>query len=275
MTPMTLDDAIRAAKARGVARLDAQQMLGHLLARPRTWVIAHADEALPPTSQAGWATLLDRRAAGEPLAYLLGEKEFHGLSLRVNADVLVPRPETETLVDWGLAQLNCLAPAARAVDLGTGSGAIALAIANARKDIEIWATDASAPALAVAQGNAAKEKLSVHFRLGDWWQAVAGERFHLALSNPPYIAEGDPHLPALRHEPRQALSSGPDGLDALRHLICHAPSHLLPGGWLLLEHGHDQAGAVRDCLTQRGFQGVETRPDGAGIPRCTGGLWPG
>ncbi len=269
-------DAIAEARSRDVARLDAQQMLAHLLGQPRSWVIAHADAPLPPALEQAWTDWLARRAAGEPLAYLLGEKEFHGLPLRVTPAVLVPRPDTETLVDWGLDRLRDLPVDARVIDLGTGSGAIALALRHACPGIGLWAVDASAEALAVARDNATRLGLAVEFRQGHWWDAVAGEApFHLALSNPPYIAEGDPHLPALQHEPRQALTSGPDGLDALRHLICHAASHLLPGGWLLLEHGYDQAEAVRDSLAQRGFQAIETRLDTAGIPRCTGGMWPG
>lgn len=275
MTPRLLD-LIAEARARGVDRLDAQQMLSHLLVQPRSWVIAHADEPLPPPLAGAWAVLLARRAAGEPLAYLLGEKEFHGLPLRVTPAVLVPRPDTETLVDWGLTRLRALPPDARVVDLGTGSGAIALALRQACPGLRLWAVDASLEALAVAQDNAHRLGLPVEFRHGDWWQPLASEgRFHMALSNPPYIAEDDPHLPALSHEPRQALTSGPDGLDALRHLICHAPSHLLPGGWLLLEHGYNQADSVRECLSRHGFEHIETRADSAGVPRCTGGLWPG
>lgn len=269
----SLAAALHQAKAAEVDRLDAQLMLAHLLGKNRSWVIAHADDELPAHLTAPWAVLLERRAAGEPLAYLVGEKEFHGLSLQVTQDVLVPRPDTETLVDWALERLATLAPHARVLDLGTGSGAIALALKHALPQHEVWAVDASAAALAVAQANAVRLHLPIQFRQGHWWQAVETQAFDLAVSNPPYIAEGDPHLKALIHEPLQALTSGPDGMDDLRDIILHAPSHLVPGAWLLLEHGYNQAEQVQNCLTTRGFIEVQTRFDAAGVPRCTGGRW--
>jgi release factor glutamine methyltransferase len=201
------------------------------------------------------------------VAYVCGEKEFFGLKLQVDARVLVPRPETETLVEWALS-LN-LPPAARVVDLGTGSGAIALALKQARPGWQMSAVDASQAALQVAQSNGLALGLAVAWQAGDWL-AQAGGPFDLIVSNPPYIAEGDPHLPALRHEPRMALSSGPQGLDALRTLIAQAPARLAEGGWLLLEHGYDQAEAVRALLGAAGLSEPQSRLDLAGIERCSG-----
>lgn len=271
----TIAQALDQAKALGVARLDAQQLLAHLLRQTRTWVIAHADEAMPADVIDHWHAQLGLRAAGTPLAYLLGVKEFHGITLNVTADVLVPRPETETLVTWALECLRRGPAQARVLDLGTGSGAIALAVQQACRSAQVWATDVSAPALAVAQHNAQRLKLPIKFALGDWWQAVDGLHFDLILSNPPYIAEDDPHLQALQHEPRQALTSGPHGLNALHHLMAHASTHLTRGGWLLMEHGYNQADALTQGLQAKGFQAIETRKDMADIPRCTGGQWGG
>lgn len=273
MTP-TLAVALQQAKTAGVERLDAQLMLAHLMAQSRTWVIAHTDAPLPGTLAASWQSMLARRSAGEPLAYLLGEKEFHGLTLQVTPDVLVPRPDTETLVGWALEHLAHLPPTARVIDLGTGSGAIALALRQAHPHVAIWGIDASEAALNVARTNAAKLGLPVQFTHSHWWQALGSECFALAVSNPPYIAEGDPHLPALSFEPRLALTSGPEGLDDLRSIIQNAPNHLERGAWLLLEHGYDQAKQVQALLADRGFEQIQTRLDAAGIARCTGGRWP-
>ena len=270
---MLIHEALAQARAAGVARLDAHWLLGHLLSRPRAWLLAHAEEALPAAAQAAWPALMARRAGGEPLAYVLAEHEFCGLALTVTPAVLVPRPETEGLVLWALERLNGLA-CPSVIDLGTGSGAIALALLRARPDIDLLATDDSAHALAVAQTNAQRHALRLRLSHGDWWAAAGGARFGLALSNPPYIAAGDPHLSALAHEPLHALTSGQDGLDALRQLVAGAPDHLLPGAWLLLEHGHDQANAVQALLRERGFGAPQTRHDLAGLPRCTGAPWP-
>ena len=269
--PGTVAQALATARALGIDRLDAQLLLGAALDRPRSWVIAHAEQALDAVSAARFGALCLRRADGEPLAYLLGEKEFHGLTLRVDPAVLVPRPDTETLVGWALERLPA-APAAPAVaDLGTGSGAIALALAHARPAARVCAVDLSAEALDVARDNGRRLGLQVEWLQGDWWDAVAGRRFDLVASNPPYIAGDDPHLPALRHEPRLALTPGGDGLAALRLLVAGAARHLHPGGWLLLEHGHDQAPTVRSLMQAHGLCEVSTRLDLAGHPRCSGG----
>lgn len=269
-----MGDALRQAQRAGVARLDAQLLLGHLLDRPRTWLVAHDDQPLPPAASAAWPAALARRAQGEPLAYVLGEQEFCGLALTVNPGVLVPRPETEVLVRWALERWPS-SPAASVVDLGTGSGAVALSVKRLQPAAQVTATDVSATALAVAQTNAKRHALAVDWALGDWWAAVAGQRFGLAVSNPPYISRGDRHLAALGHEPDLALTSGHDGMDALRLIIDGAPHHLLAGAWLLLEHGHDQAEAARALLLSRGFSTPVTRQDLAGLPRCTGACWPG
>lgn len=275
---MSPREALARARAAGVDRLDAQLLLGAVLGRPREWLLAHDDAPLADEAAARFDTLLARRAAGEPVAYLLGEREFHGLVLKVAPAVLVPRPDTETLVDWALELLAgpLAGQAAPAVaDLGTGSGAIALAVRHACPRARLFASDASADALAVARANGERLGLPVHWRQGDWWQpyAAAGvPPLALALSNPPYIAAGDPHLPALRHEPVQALvPPGGDGLAALRAIVAGAPPHLAPGGWLLLEHGHDQADAVALLLRDAGFAAVQHRQDLAGHRRCTGG----
>ena len=196
----------------------------------------------------------------------------------MDARVLDPRPDTETLVDWALDVLRPV-PSPQVADLGTGSGAIALALQHHRPDARVLAVDASAPALAVAQSNAQRLNLPVVFACGSWLAPLATHAaprgMHLIATNPPYIAEGDPHLSALRHEPLEALTSGSDGLDDIRHIVSHAPPHLCSGGWLLLEHGHDQAQAVQNLLRTRGFEAVQSRNDLAGITRCTGGIWRG
>lgn len=271
--PLRIRDALRQAQAAGVDRLDAQLLLGHFLGRPRTWLVAHDEQALPCAVESAWPGALARRAQGEPLAYVLGEQAFCGLTFFVNPSVLVPRPETEVLVRWAL---ECWpsGPSPSTVDLGTGSGAVALSIKHLQPAAQVTATDISAKALAVAQSNAKRHKLACQWAQGDWWAAVIGQRFGLAVANPPYISCGDTHLAALRHEPDLALTSGGDGLDALRQIIDGAPDHLLPGSWLLLEHGHDQAEATRTLLQRRGFSAPVTRRDLADLPRCTGACWP-
>ena len=265
--------ALAEARACGVDSLDAQLLLAKCLTRSRSWLIAHDDAPRSAVQSGQYRAWLARRAAGEPLAYLFGEKEFHGLLLQVDARVLVPRPDTETLVDWALDLLrgeHAMPAAPRVIDLGTGSGAVALALKHAWPSADVSALDASEEALTVARANAQALQLDVRLLASHWWTAVPGERFHLAVSNPPYIAAQDPHLAALAHEPGMALVSGADGLDALRHIIETARAHLLPRGWLLLEHGHDQADAVQALLARHGFEQVQRRRDLAGHWRCSG-----
>lgn len=267
-------DALARARTLGVDRLDAQLLLEHVLQRPRSWLLAHDEVSLTEAQDATAAALMQRRADGEPLAYLTGEKEFHGLMLQVTPAVLIPRPDTETLVDWALALLKAGPSEPRVLDLGTGSGAIALALKHRHPSAVLTAVDASAAALSVAKANAQRLGLDIRFLQGSWWSGAKNERFDLVVSNPPYIALGDQHLPALRHEPALALTSGVDGLDALRTIVSGAPAHLANSGWLLLEHGHDQSQHVRAVLQATGFVDIETRADLAGIGRCTGGQWP-
>jgi release factor glutamine methyltransferase len=270
---MTVDGFIARARAAGLDRLDAQLLLADETGRNRAWLLAHGDAALDAEQARRLMVRAERRAAGEPLAYLLGEKEFHGLVLKVDARVLVPRPETELLVDWALELLRGeLVPRAepKVLDLGTGSGAIALAVKHAHPRAAVFATDLTGQALQVAQDNATRLGLAVAFAQGSWWQAVPGGCFDLALANPPYIAAADHHLNALRHEPRAALTPGTTGLEALTSIIEDAHSHLADGAWLLMEHGFDQAGAVRQRFSRYGFRDIQTRFDLAGHPRCTG-----
>jgi release factor glutamine methyltransferase len=268
---LTIAQALDQARSRGVAMLDARLMLGRLLGRTPTQLIAHDDERLGAQAAAPWADWLTRRAGGEPLAYLLGEKEFRGLMLEVTPEVLVPRPETELLVDWAVELLRSRQPPAALIDLGTGSGAIALAVKQACPGATVTATDASAAALGVARRNARRLALEVDFQETSWWQGLEGRQFSIAIANPPYISDGDAALAALRHEPRTALTPGGDGLAALREIVAGAPAHLAPGGWLLLEHGFDQAGDVRALVVGAGLEAVETRFDLAGHPRASGG----
>jgi len=265
----TVAQALAQARALGLDRLDAQLIVAARLAQSRSWVIAHDDAVLDVAQAAAIEAWFTRRSTGEPLAYLVGEKEFHGLLLQVDANVLVPRPDTEVLVDWALELLASRA-SARVVDLGTGSGTIALAVKHACPAATVLATDASPAALAVARANARRLALDLTFAQGSWWSATAGASFDLVLSNPPYIAGGDPHLAALKHEPTLALTPGGDGLDALRDIVRGASAHMTPGAWLLLEHGYDQADAVQRLLHEHGFVDITTRRDLGGQPRCTG-----
>jgi release factor glutamine methyltransferase len=273
-SPSTAAQMLAAAAALGVARLDAQLLLLHALGRPsgdRAWLLAHDTDILADDTWPTFASLCARRVTGEPVAYLVGEKEFHGLRLRVDARVLVPRPDTETLVEWAL---QCLQDrtSPTVLDLGTGSGAIALAIQHARPDAKVSAVDRSADALAVARANAQRLRLPVRFAEADWLEGAQTD-LDLIVSNPPYVAAGDPHLVPLSHEPLAALASGTDGLDDIRRIVEAAPAHLREGGWLLLEHGYDQAASVRTLLASRGFAQVQSRDDLAGIARCSGGIW--
>jgi len=256
--------------------VDAEILLAHALQRSRSWLYAHAGDEMDGAGAARFEALRRQRADGQPVAYLTGTQGFWSLQLAVTPATLVPRPETELLVELALARLPEDAPA-RVADLGTGSGAIALAIAKERPLAAVVATDASKAALAVAHDNAARNGIgNVWFRRGDWCAALGGERFDLVASNPPYIAEGDPHLGEgdLRFEPAAALASGADGLDAIRRIVADAPRHLVPGGWLLLEHGWEQGEAVRTLLEAAGFVDVETARDLEDRDRVTLGQVP-
>jgi release factor glutamine methyltransferase len=270
----TVAEALRQARVQGLDRPDAMALLGAVLACSRTWLLTHDDAPLDAAQQARWQDWLARRQDAVPVAYLTGQHEFHGLMLSVTSDVLDPRPDTETLVDWALDVLATLPPGRALADLGTGSGAIALALKSRRPDAQVSAVDLSAAALAVARGNGERLGLAVDWQEGTWLAPLTGRLFDLIVSNPPYIAEGDVHLPALRHEPILALTSGADGLDAIRAIIAAAPAHLAPGGWLLFEHGHDQADAVAALLHAAGWQAVSHREDLAGHRRCTGARRP-
>jgi release factor glutamine methyltransferase len=252
----------------GLPRLEARALLEHASALPRSWLIAHGDEPAPSETAARFEALARRRLAGAPLAYLTGAREFHGLLLHVDPSVLIPRADTELIVELAIG----LAPAGgRLLDLGTGSGAIAIAVGVARPDLQIVATDLSEAALDVAARNGAellpadRPGGAPRWRAGSWWQALPrGEApFDLIVSNPPYIAAADPHLAQgdLRFEPPHALASGADGLDAIREIVSGAPPRLAAGGWLLLEHGHDQGAAVRALLERAGWREIATHRD--------------
>ena len=270
-------DTLSALQKSGLGRLDAQMLLLLALQRDlhdRAWLIAHDGEALTPEAAARLDALVQRRQRGEPMAYLRGDQEFFGLQLQVDPRVLVPRPDTETLVNWALEKVDAANNAVSVLDMGTGSGAIALALASQRPLASVSATDESEDALAVARGNAQRLNLPVRFHAGSWLDAVPGQRFHVIVTNPPYIADNDSHLAALTHEPLTALTAGADGLDDIRTIVADAPQALLPGGWLLIEHGFDQAVAVRGLLQAAGFEQVSSRTDLAAIERCSGGQWP-
>ena len=268
-----LREARRILAADGGEVADAELLLAHALDRPRGWLYAHGDAELGAHVAERFGALVARRADGVPVAYLTGCRGFRDVDLAVTRDTLIPRPETELLVELALAKLPA-DRASRLADLGTGSGAIALSLARERPRASVLATDASAAAVEVAAGNARRLGIgNVEFATGHWWDAVAGARFDLVASNPPYIAAGDPHLSRgdLRHEPPAALASGVDGLDAIRDIAAGAAAHLLPGGWLLLEHGHDQGPAVRGLLVAAGLGDVGTTRDLEGRERVTAG----
>ncbi|WP_027080691.1 peptide chain release factor N(5)-glutamine methyltransferase [Luteimonas mephitis] len=259
---VSADACLRAAQGR-VAAGEAALLLAHVLDRSRSWLYAHGEAPVPERDLARFEQLVARRAAGEPVAYLLGTRGFWRFDLAVTPDTLIPRPETELLVELALARIPEQA-AARVADLGTGSGAIALAVAGERPQAQVVAVDLSLEALDVARGNAATLGIgNVEFRSGDWLAPLSGERFDLIASNPPYIAEGDVHLAQgdLRFEPRGALASGTDGLDAIRTIVAAAPAHLHDGGWLLVEHGWEQGAAVRALFAGAGFVDVATERD--------------
>jgi len=266
-------DVLAAATQRLGERADAELLLLHVLQRPRSWLFAHADDVLDEEARAAFSALVERRAAGEPVAYITGRRGFWSLDLEVTPATLIPRPETELLVELALERLSPETEC-RVADLGTGSGAIALAIASERPQARVLASDASEAALAVARRNAQSHGLAnVEFVQGDWLAPLAGRRFTLIASNPPYIEVDDPHLAQgdLRFEPSSALASGADGLDDIRRIVDDARDHLEPGGWLLLEHGWNQSDAVRGLLETAGYAEVFTAQDLESRDRVSGG----
>lgn len=260
---MTVAEALNGA---GIEAREARLLLAAATGFSEASVLAYPERDLPPAAEMQFREFVQRRGRGEPVAYILGRKEFYGIELAVNPAVLIPRPETELLVDLALQR-----GFSSVVDLGTGSGAIALALKRHRPDARVVAVEASAAALAVARRNAVKHALEVDFRHGRWFEPLAGERFALIVANPPYVVEGDPHLAGLQFEPLGALVSGADGLDAIREIVGGAPRHLHRGGWLLLEHGMGQDAAVRELFLQAGLEEVGSCPDLARIPRVAGG----
>jgi release factor glutamine methyltransferase len=256
----------------GLPPLEGRMLLERVLETTHAWLIAHANEAPGAAATQAFVALAERRRQGEPMAYILGEREFYGLDFKVAPAVLIPRPETELLVELALARIPEQARA-RVLDLGTGSGAIAIALAKARPQARVTAVDVDYAALTLARANAKHHAASVRFFCGDWFGALSGESFDLIVSNPPYVADADPHLGLgdVRFEPRRALAGGADGLDCIRAIVSQAGVHLHPGAWLLLEHGYDQAAACRALLEAGGYRDVQSWPDLAGIARVSGG----
>ena len=263
----------RALSSCGLVPLEAKVLLAHVLGRDRGWLAAHGDAPLTHGESLVFDELARRRRDGEPVAYLTGRREFYGLDLEITPDVLIPRPESELLVELALTRLPADV-SARVLDLGTGSGAVALAIARERLRATVLATDVSAPAVALARRNARRlEIANAQFIVSDWFAAVPPGEFELIVANPPYVAGGDPHLSEgdLRFEPAGALTPGFDALAAIRAIIADAPTRLSRGSWLFVEHGYDQAEAVQALLRDAGFAGVHSARDLAGILRATGG----
>ena len=259
---MTVAEALRASS---IDAREARLLLAAATGFSEASVLAHPEKSLPVPEETLFLSMSSRRAAGEPVAYILGRKEFYGIELAVNPAVLIPRPETELLVELALQK-----DFSSALDLGTGSGAIAIALKRNRPSIHVTAIEASAAALVVAKRNATRYNLEIDFRHGSWFEPLAGERFDLIVSNPPYVSVGDPHLKDLCYEPQGALLAGTDGLDAIREIARAAPSYLEPGGRLLVEHGAGQDTAVRELFRAAGLEEVATWPDLAGIPRVSG-----
>lgn len=273
---LSVADALLLGQRAGLPRIDAQVLLLHVLGRPlqqRAWLISHDDTRLSPSELTAFEQAIAARIDGVPVAYLTGYKEFFGLQLQVTRATLDPRPDTETLVEWALEELRSI-PQPRILDLGTGSGAIALAIQSQRPDAQVWAVDQSQAAIDVAQANAQRLGLPVHCLVGNWFEPVRAAGlglFDVIVSNPPYIQPDDPHLPQLKHEPLQALVSGQQGLQDILTIAQAAPDFLKPAGQLLLEHGWDQAHCVAEILQQAGFAKLAHRQDLAGHIRCSGG----
>jgi len=269
----TIDAGASVKRLQAAMPLDALEnriLLCHALGLSRVGLITQSERALTEEEAGRLSALVQRRLDGEPIAYIVGEREFFGLPFKVSPAVLIPRPDTELIVELALERLP---QGGRMLDMGTGSGAIAVACAHSRRDAGVTALDLSEDALEVARANAAANGVQVRFLRSDWFGAVGDERFALIASNPPYIASHDEHLSQgdLRFEPAGALTDHADGLSALRTIVDGAPAHLLPGGWLLLEHGYDQAEAVRALLAARGFAEVQSWRDLPGIERVSGG----
>jgi release factor glutamine methyltransferase len=265
-----------AAARQSIPVAEARLLLRHVLDANAAWLEAHRDDPLPRSAAEAFAALVERRACGEPVAYLLGFREFYGREFSVTPDVLIPRPETELLVEIVQKKLggsDTVSGAATLLDLGTGSGCVAITLALELPQARVSAADFSPAALAVARANATLLGADVSFVESDWLDCFGGRRFDLIVSNPPYVAAGDPHLSEgdLRFEPPSALACGDDGLDAIRRIIADASRHLEAGGWLLLEHGYDQAAALRELLAAAGFGDIEQHRDLAGIVRVSGG----
>ncbi|HEV7801585.1 MAG TPA: peptide chain release factor N(5)-glutamine methyltransferase [Burkholderiales bacterium] len=272
MSTVRLGDALGEAQQR-VDPVDARVLLSHVTGRNAAYLVAHREALLSGAQAAAYRGLVERRVAGEPVAYLTGEREFYGRPFTVTPAVLIPRPETELLVDLALERIP-KAGAARILDLGTGSGCVAIAVASERSHLRILATDQSLDALAVARRNAYVLAVgNVSFLHSDWYSALGDESFDVIVSNPPYVAAADPHLERgdLRFEPRAALAAGWDGLDCIRTIVSGGIEHLVSGGWLMVEHGHDQAHAVRALFATAGYGDVFSERDLAGIERVTGG----
>jgi release factor glutamine methyltransferase len=271
---MIMSPALRASAAlavSGLIPLEAKLLLGHVLGQDRAWLAAHGDTPLSIEQRRRFEQLVRRRHQGEPIAYLVGWREFYGLVFEVTPNVLIPRPETELLVDFALERIARDA-AVRVLDLGTGSGAVAVAVAHARPLARVTAVDVSPAALALARRNAHRHAVAnVEWLESDWFSGLAARRFELIVSNPPYVAAGDRHLVEgdLRFEPAAALTAGGDGLTAIRTIVAGAGGHLAEGGWIGIEHGYDQAAAVQALLRDAGFADMATRRDLAGIPRTT------
>lgn len=267
--------ALNWARAR-IAAVDARILLRHVLQCSAARLAAYPEARLEMEEWTEFRSLVERREAGEPVAYLIGEREFYGRPFLVSPVVLIPRPDTELLVELALAHFGDK-PHSRVLDLGTGSGALAVSLALELPDADVTAVDRSREALLVAMANAARLKASVSFVQGDWFASLGGDRYDLIVANPPYVAAADPHLDEgdVRFEPSTALAAGPQGLDDLATIAAGAPRHLEPGGWLFMEHGYDQAAAVRGLLTDAGFSGIASWKDIAGIERVSGGQWLG
>ena len=256
----------------GLPLLEARMLLERVIGKTRAWLIAHADETAGADTEQAFASMAERRRQGEPIAYILGVREFYGLEFGVTRAVLIPRPETELLVELALARIPANA-ALRVLDLGTGSGAIAVTLAKLRPQARVTAVDIDYAALVLARANAKRHGVSVRFFCGDWFGALLGETFDLIVSNPPYVAAADPHLASgdVRFEPQRALLGGADGMDCIRAIVAKAGAHLDPGAWLLFEHGYDQSEACCALIEAQGYAEVQSWPDLAGIRRASGG----